>query len=149
MNFRTVINALIALWLQGAAVFIQAAEQSNTTVERTAVEPFSTGNLTQLTLGLIAVLVTVVVIAWLIRRVGGLNLSASGPLKVLGGMSMGARERVVLMQVGETQLLIGVSPGRIQTLHVLDKPVTTSETARPVHSFAQRMAEALARRRGS
>ena len=47
-------------------------------------------------------------------------------LKILGGISMGSRERVVLLQVGEEQLLIGVSPGRINTLHVLETPIENS-----------------------
>ncbi len=36
---------------------------------------------------------------------------------------MGSRERIVLLQVGEEQVLIGVSPGRINKLHVLNKPI--------------------------
>ena len=50
-------------------------------------------------------------------------MAAGGGLRILGGLSMGARERVVLLQVGDTQLLVGVAPGRVQTLHVLEQPL--------------------------
>ena len=33
-----------------------------------------------------------------------------------------------LVQVGNKQLLLGVAPGRVSTLHVLDEPVTTQTT---------------------
>jgi flagellar protein FliO/FliZ len=78
--------------------------------------PFSSGSpaqdslamtsLWQLTLGMLLVLGLILAIAW---------------LRILGGLSMGSRERVVLIQVGETQLLLGVAPGRVQTLHVLEQ----------------------------
>lgn len=56
----------------------------------------------------------------LLRRFGmGAGL-ASRHLKVLGGVSLGARERVVVVQAGSKQLVLGVSPGRIETLCVLE-----------------------------
>ena len=87
----------------------------------------SSGNLVQVTLGLLMVLALIVGIAWLLRRYGRLQSAASGSLKIIGGLSIGSRERVVLLQVGDTQLLVGVAPGRVQTLHVLDEPLTTGK----------------------
>ncbi|MEG7523045.1 MAG: flagellar biosynthetic protein FliO [Chromatiales bacterium] len=40
---------------------------------------------------------------------------------VLGGTSVGPRERVVVVKVDDIRLLLGVAPGRVQTLHVLDQ----------------------------
>ena len=72
---------------------------------------------------MLAVLSLIVSIAWLLKRTGRFQMAAGGGLRVLGGLSMGSRERVVLIQAGETQLLLGVAPGRVQTLHVLDQPL--------------------------
>lgn len=91
------------------------------------IEPMAAGNVMQMVLGLIAVLLLIVGLAWVMRRMGGVSGTAAGSLRVLGGLSMGTRERVVLVQVGETQLLLGVAPGRVQTLHVLDQPIQTQE----------------------
>jgi flagellar protein FliO/FliZ len=74
---------------------------------------------------------------------GGFSVTGNGALKILGGLSMGSRERVVLMQVGEEQILIGVSPGRIQTLHVLDKPISVDDKKNAESGFAERLSEAL------
>ncbi len=77
----------------------------------------------QVTLGLLVVLLVIVGAAWMLRRYGRFQSSASGSLKILGGLSIGPRERVVLLQVGEEQLLIGVAPGRVQALYHLETPI--------------------------
>ncbi len=89
-------------------------------------DPMAVNSLVQMTLGMAAVLVVIVGIAWLLKRSGRFQMAAGGGLRILGGLSMGTRERVVLLQVGETQLLVGVAPGRVQTLHVLDKPLAST-----------------------
>lgn len=53
----------------------------------------------------------------------------AGALTIKGGVNVGGKERVVWMQAGETHLLLGVSPGRVQTLHVFDVPPDFSPVA--------------------
>lgn len=74
-------------------------------------------------LSLILVVAIIFLFAWIMRRMSGSTFRSNSFLKVIGGVSMGARERIVLVQVGEEQLLLGVSPGRIQTLHKLHTPL--------------------------
>jgi len=110
----------------------------------------SSGYLLQLILGLVLVLVCIVALAWFVKRSRFMQSSSAGSLQVLGGISMGARERVVLMQVGSTRLLLGVAPGRINTLHVLeqsfDESDSTDDVATPAdESFAARLGSALLR----
>lgn len=62
-------------------------------------------------------------VAWMLRRWGRLATSGSGVLRLIAVRSLGPRERIVLLQVGDEQLLVGVAPGRIQTLHVMRQPV--------------------------
>jgi flagellar protein FliO/FliZ len=97
--------------------------------------------------GLLAVLALVLVLAWVLRYVMQVRPGAHGQLRIVGGLSMGPRERVVLVDVAGTQLLLGVSPGRIQTLHVLDEPVPeTSRHAMAETPFARQLASVLGRR---
>ena len=107
------------------------------------VDPLAGTNIVQMIVGLLIVLFLVFAIAWVLRRVGGASLTGNGTLKVISGMSMGARERVVLLQVGEEQLLLGVSPGRVQTLHVLDKPIEAESQRVASPMFANKLAEVL------
>lgn len=88
-----------------------------------ATGPNLAGNLLDMVLGLSVVVLMILAGAWFLRRFGRVQPGGPGVVRILGGMSLGPRERAVLVQVGETQLLLGVAPGRVQTLHVLDRPL--------------------------
>ena len=83
--------------------------------------------LLEVTFGLLMILALIGVIAWSVRRFGRLHIAAKGHLKIIGGMHLGTRERLVLVQVGDKQLLIGVTPGRIDNLLMLDEPIPLDE----------------------
>jgi len=92
-------------------------------------EPIGAGNYIQMFFGLFIIVALIFGMAWFMRRMGSISGMSSGNLKVLGGISVGQRERVVLVQAGETQLLVGVAPGAVRTLHVLDEPVLSSQNS--------------------
>jgi len=69
---------------------------------------------------LILVLMLFFLCVWLLRKTTGMNSATANQMRVIGGLSLGAKERVVLLQVGSKQILLGVAPGRIDTLHVLE-----------------------------
>lgn len=86
-------------------------------------EPMSGGYLMQLVLGLVVVVLCIIALAWFAKKMNSFQSVTDDSLKMISAMSMGTRERIVLLQVGEEQILVGVSPGRINKLHVLDKPI--------------------------
>ncbi len=88
----------------------------------TRVLPGTEGMLTT-GLGLAFILILIFGAAWLAKRFGGLPAGGKGMVKVLGGASLGTRERVVVVQVDDTRLVLGVAPGRVQALHVLPPDV--------------------------
>jgi flagellar protein FliO/FliZ len=102
------------------------------------------GSLTQVTGALVLVIAGIFVVVWLLRRVSRLPSGGNGGLRVVGGLALGTRERILLVDVGEQQLLLGVTPGQLRTLHVLDKPLTppAGVSGSPM-SFAQRLSKAL------
>jgi len=120
-----------------------AAENTSVKTIKAPIDPLSGTNIFQMVAGLLLVLMLVMVIAWMVRRVGGVSLTGGSALSVIGGMSMGARERIVLLQVGEEQILIGVSPGRIQKLHILDKPIEIKNKKTVSINFAEKLTEIL------
>ncbi|MGA2023873.1 MAG: flagellar biosynthetic protein FliO [Steroidobacteraceae bacterium] len=79
----------------------------------------------RVTLALILVLGAVFATAWFMRRVRGLGGASATGLEVLAQVPLGARERAVLIRVGERQILIGVAPGNVRTLHVLEADAST------------------------
>lgn len=107
-------------------------------------EPVGAGDFLQMLFGLVLVLGIIFGMAWFIRRMGSFQQASHGALRILGGLSVGQRERIVLVQVGEKQLLIGLAPGQIRTLHVLEQSVTVNKTSvEPGGSFADRLHSVL------
>jgi len=83
------------------------------------------GGLAQVTLSLLLVLAAVFAAAWAVRRLRGFGKFGNDALQIVTEIAVGTKERVVLVQVGKQQLLLGVAQGRVNTLHVLSEPVTT------------------------
>lgn len=90
-------------------------------------EPIGVSNYLQMFFGLFVIVVLIFAVSWFMRRMNNLNGMSAGDLKVLGGISVGQRERVVLVQAGDIQLLVGVAPGAIRTLHVMDEPIVSKQ----------------------
>lgn len=59
---------------------------------------------------------------WLVRRAGGLQINSSG-MKVIAAITVGPRERVVLIELAGEQWLLGVAPGCVNLLHRFEQPV--------------------------
>ncbi len=79
-------------------------------------------SLAKLVAGLLGVIAAVLIFSRVLSR---MNVVTSGHdrFKVLASLPVGARERIVLMQAGDRQIVVGVAPGRVNTLHVLDEPL--------------------------
>lgn len=136
---RVRILSLLTLAVAAIPQAAAAVDKTTPTVSRTVAE-----SLVQILLGLILVLLVIAAAAWLLRRFGHLQAGAGGALRIVGGLSLGPRERAVLIQVGERQLLLGVAPGRVQMLHVLDQELPGAPpVAMPGGGFAARLAAAL------
>jgi flagellar protein FliO/FliZ len=82
------------------------------------------GGIAQVTLSLLLVLAAVFAAAWVMRRLRGFGKLGAGAVEVVADVPLGTKERAVLVQVGKQQLLLGVAPGRVSTLHVLAEPIT-------------------------
>ena len=103
------------------------------------------GQLTQLVFGLLLVLGLIFFLAWLLRRVQQAGPAGKGQvIALIGSRALGPRDRLMLVQVGNEQILLGLSPGTITALHVLKEPVQVpSTTDKTTPEFAQRLLEIL------
>ncbi len=100
--------------------------------------PDAVGTLTSLGLGLLFVIGMIFLCAWLVRRMSGLTGMNNQLMKVVSVLNLGARERIALIEVGDQQILVGITPSTIRTLHVLDEPVTDTQVAGS-SEFARRL----------
>ena len=72
-------------------------------------------------------LLLIVAMAWLLKRLNAVPGSASQAIKIIGGLSLGPKEKVVLLEVGNKHILVGSAQGQISPLHVFDEPLALKE----------------------
>lgn len=82
----------------------------------------STESTLQMMGGLILVLAIIGGITWLLKRFALIPTTTTGTLKVVAATGVGQRERVVVVEIDNTWLVLGVAPGRVNKLHAMDKP---------------------------
>lgn len=109
------------------------------------------GGLMRSVLGLVIVLSLIGGLAWLGRkfgnRVGG---SKSNVLKTVAALAVGQRENVVVVELGEQWLVLGVAPGRVNTLAQLpSQELPQAEAQAGAKAFAQLLARARREERKS
>lgn len=73
-------------------------------------------------LGALGVVLAVLLGAmWLLRRLSGSKLAGTAAIRTVGGIAVGTRERVLLLEVGEHWLVVGVAPGSVTGIATLPR----------------------------
>lgn len=118
MNLRSLPK--LAAWLPVCVSF--SANAVLPTVPTPAAEPvrsFAAAGLLQAGFGLAVVVALIFLCAWVARRFG-LQQSGSGRLlKVVSSAMVGQRERVVVVEIGDSWLVLGVAAGQVRALHTM------------------------------
>ena len=115
---KTWLLHLHTLLLLGmSASTIHAADQKSQADTPVTVNTVGANELANVTLGLLVVLALIFGIAWLFRRYGNLNTFNRSSIQILGGVSLGPREKAVLLEVEGERLLVGVASGQVTKLH--------------------------------
>ena len=89
----------------------------------------------------------ILIAAWLAKRFGlaGKTAGARG-LKVSASTTLGPRERVVIVEVDDARLVLGVTASNISVLHILPPaPVVVDERAEAPADFQSVMKSLLKR----
>lgn len=91
-------------------------------------------------LSLLMVLVVIIISAVILKRFQGVRHSING-LKIVTSLHLGAKEKLVVVQAGEKQLLLGVTAQQISLLETLDEPLISAKENSV--DFAQSIAKLL------
>ena len=91
------------------------------------------GGLAEVTLALIVIVALIAGLAWVMKRTRGFGVGAGARdrIQVLGDRAVGQKERCVLVRVGATDILVGVAPGSVRTLHVFPAGANTDAPPEP------------------
>ncbi|MDR2014654.1 MAG: flagellar biosynthetic protein FliO [Azoarcus sp.] len=153
--FLSVLLPALAAFALFPAYCQAAAEASASTAIPDPLAGFG-----QMLFGLVLVLGILAGCVWLLKRFSS-PVRGNGLLRILGVTAVGPREKVVLLEVGEKILMLGVTPNNVRALHVFEHgelplvPMPVAPCANPgpasatalVNSFASRLAQALKGRR--
>jgi flagellar protein FliO/FliZ len=71
--------------------------------------PLSFGSLAQLTLSLVAIVALILVLGWVLRRLKFATPRVAADMRVIDELSVGPRERIALVRIGDAQVLVGIS----------------------------------------
>ena len=111
----------------------------------------SAGNLVQTILALCLVLLLLGGLAWFLKRYGPKQMGGSANLRLVGALSLGGRERILVVEVGEQWIVVGASPGRINALATLPRqegvlPAQLSAHQPSAASFAEWLKQTIDKR---
>jgi flagellar protein FliO/FliZ len=135
---------LLSFGLFSEALLAQAEKQAGS-----ALEPISSPYLLKLTGGLLLIVALIFLLAWLTKKFNLNQQSQSGLMRIIAGMSIGTRDRIVLLQVGDEQILLGLTPGRIEKLHTLAQPLEVTGEQAVTGSFASKINRLMGDRESS
>jgi len=81
-------------------------------------------------LALLAVLALIIGLGWVLKRLPGSGFRPADGLKLVATLTVGTKERVVVVEVNGRQLLLGVTAGGINALHTLEEPLPVAPPPR-------------------
>lgn len=113
------MNKLLNITIAFLLFFSVSAFAENASIKPVTAEAFSMMGVLNMTMGLVVVIALILGLAWVLKKYAKLPGNNQVDMKVLGGLSLGTREKAILIEVENIRLLVGVTPGHIQTLHVL------------------------------
>ncbi|ADP16089.1 flagellar biosynthetic protein FliO [Achromobacter sp. SD115] len=97
-------------------------------------------------IGLILVVAAILVSAWLARRAGLTPRGGGNLLRQVASLPVGPRQSIVVVEVENTWLVVGVGPNQLNTLHTLPAGQLPEASTLPAAAFAAKLGQALKRR---
>ena len=101
------------------------------------------GDILSLGLSLIIVVGVIIALGWFYSRSRFVSGGGADLITVVATRALGPKERLMVVEVADQQILIGMTSTSASTLHVLDKPIEVAAKAPATGSFATRLKSAL------
>jgi flagellar protein FliO/FliZ len=124
----------MALGLFPGAVFAAAQDAAPVSLE----PPVGPGDILSVGASLVLVVAAIVLCGWLYSRSQGLRTRGGGIINIIATQPLGPKERILLIEVGDKQLVVGMTSAQVSTLHVFDQPVLRHDPD-PRANFGERL----------
>jgi flagellar protein FliO/FliZ len=108
-------------------------------------DPFSASYLFKLVAVMGFILLLIFALAWMMKKMQITQNSQNGVINIVSAISVGQRDRIALIQVGEEQILVGLTPGKIEKLHELKQPVAMPQVNPAAQNFSDKFQQLMKR----
>ncbi len=88
---------------------------------------------------LLLVITAIFIVGWFYARMQRIRGGSSNVFNIVASQSLGAKERIILLEVGEKQIVVGITAASMQALHVFDEPVALANARSGKSEFAERL----------
>jgi len=134
----TGISVLMILLAPAAAIAAPVVEKS-THLSQPAGVPSVLG----FGASLLFVIAAILFVGWLYARTQSVRSGTSKVINILATQSLGTKERIVLIGIGDKQIVVGMTATQLQTLHVFEQPVVSMAERQHGSAFAERLVAAI------
>ncbi len=104
------------------------------------------GDILSLGVSMVVIVAMILVVGWLYSRSRLAGGGSAELINVIASEALGPKERLLVVEVADQQLLVGMTASTVQTLHVFDKPLSVAAPAPDPAGFATRLRAAIAER---
>ena len=101
------------------------------------------GDIVSLMISMLIVVAVIVVLGWLYSRSRFISGGGGDVIQVVASRALGTKERLLVIEVADQQLLVGMTATNVQTLHVFEKPITIDRAPAADSGFASRLRNAF------
>ena len=92
---------------------------------------------------MLIVVAAVIALGWLYSRFRFSGAGSGDVINVVASRALGPKERIVLIEIADQQLLVGMTATQVQTLYAFDQPVVTQPAINDTPGFAERLRAAV------
>ncbi|MGI1677444.1 MAG: flagellar biosynthetic protein FliO [Cellvibrionaceae bacterium] len=139
-NYKNVIKKHVLDFLIALFVMMLLIVSSSTYAE--SVRPISSANngyIFQVFVGLIIIIAMIFGVAALAKRFGAGTMLNNQHLKIVSTLSLGQKEKIVIIEAGEQQLLLGITSQQVTNLHTFDESVIDLKTKKEMSDFTHKI----------
>ena len=122
-SYRAIIGVPALLGLTAGPQFAMGQETASPSLQA----PIGSGDILSVGASLIVVVAAIMLCGWLYSRSQGLRVRGGGVISIIATQPLGPKERILLIEVANKQLIVGMTSTQVSTLHVFDEPVVRQE----------------------
>jgi flagellar protein FliO/FliZ len=115
----------------------------NESIATSSVPVLGGTELLNMGLSIVVVIAAILLVGWIYSKSRALSPSAGDIINIVATRALGPKDRLLVVEVADQQLLLGMTTAGVRTLHVFDKRVVIPEAAAPSLNFAARLRASL------